>query len=73
MSKSLRTQMPNVAAFVDGLRSAFGKDSIDGQIRKGMAGEPTFYAYENGHEIGTPLEGMSRMSGGEQGAEDGSD
>jgi len=50
---SLRTEMPGVTAFIDSLREAFGKESIDGQIRKGMKGEPTFWASENGHEIGT--------------------
>ena len=61
MSKGLRDQMPEVAAFVDALREVFGKASIDGQIRRGIAGEPVFYASENGHEIGTPLPGMERF------------
>ena len=53
MSKgSMRDQMPVVAAFVDDLRAVFGKDEIDGQIRKGMKGEAAFFASENGHEIG---------------------
>lgn len=51
--KSMRTEMPNTAAFIDALRDAFGADMINDQIRKGMKGEPTFYASENGHELGT--------------------
>jgi hypothetical protein len=54
MSKpSLREQMPDVTRFIDSMRDAFGKDMIDGQIRRGMKGEPTFWASENRHEIGT--------------------
>lgn len=52
---SMRDQMPETAAFIDSLRSAFGEASINEQIRKGLNGEPTFYARENGHELGTPL------------------
>ena len=47
--------MPEVTAFIDSLREAFGKDHIDQQIRRGMRGEPVFYARENGHQIGTPV------------------
>lgn len=49
--------MPETAAFVDAMRQAFGVDEINGQIRKGMAGDPVFWASENGHEIGTPFNG----------------
>lgn len=52
--KSMRTEMPGTAAFIDAMREAFGADMINDQIRKGMKGEPTFYASENGHELGTP-------------------
>lgn len=45
--------MPETAAFLDALCDAFGRDEIHGQIRQGLAGEPVFYASENGHEIGT--------------------
>jgi hypothetical protein len=45
--------MPEMAAFVAGLKSAFGDAVIDDAIRRGKAGEPTFYAKENGHTIGT--------------------
>lgn len=54
MSKqNLREQMPVVTAFIDDLRKVFGTDMINGQMRKGMKGEPTFWASENGREIGT--------------------
>ncbi len=54
--QNLREKMPSVTAFIDDLREAFGKDMIDGQIRKGMKGEPVFYASENGVEIGTKVD-----------------
>lgn len=50
---NLREQMPVISAWVDSLRDVFGKESIEGQIRKGMKGEPTFWASENGNEVGT--------------------
>ncbi len=50
---SMREQMPFVAAWIDGLREAFGTESIDRQIRAGMRGSPVFYASENGHTVGT--------------------
>ncbi|GAB2913834.1 hypothetical protein GCM10027278_38080 [Paralcaligenes ginsengisoli] len=46
--------MPGTAAFIDAMRQAFGSEMIDAQIRKGLKGETTFYARENGHELGTP-------------------
>ncbi|WP_199710602.1 hypothetical protein [Noviherbaspirillum cavernae] len=45
--------MPLTAAFLDDLRAAFGKEAIDAQIRRGLKGEPTFWARENGHRLGT--------------------
>jgi hypothetical protein len=54
MSKgSLRDQMPEVTATIDNLRKAFGTEMIDGLIRKSLKQQPTFWASENGHEIGT--------------------
>ena len=44
--------MPEMAAFVANLRSAFGA-SIDEAVARGKAGEPTFYARENGRVVGT--------------------
>ena len=45
--------MHGVTAFIDGMREAFGKDAIDAQIRLGIAGHGTFWASENGIEIGS--------------------
>lgn len=45
--------MPEMAAFVAKLRSAFGDEAIDGAVGRGQAGEPTFYACEDGHSVGT--------------------
>lgn len=52
---SLRESMPTVAAFVDDLREALGKDHVDGQIRAGMRGEGCFWAREGGHEVGSRM------------------
>lgn len=52
---SLREQMPCVAAFIDELRSVFGEEEVNKQIRLGMAGKPTFHASEGVHEIGTHI------------------
>lgn len=42
---SLRAELPDMAAWIDSLRRAFGKDRVDEQIRRGMKGEPTFAVY----------------------------
>ena len=60
--QNMRDQMPECAAFVDSLREAFGKEHIDAQIRAGMRGEPTFFASENGHTLGTPIPYIKRSS-----------
>lgn len=52
---SLREQMPQCAAFLDDLRQAFGKAEVDQMIREGLA-NGTFYAAENGYEVGRPPE-----------------
>ena len=53
MSKPLRETMPTIAAFVDDLRAAFGAETINTQIKRGMAGEVGFFASENGQTAGT--------------------
>ena len=53
--KPMRQAMPQVAAWIDDLRLAFGKETIDAAIRAGLDGQQTFHAKENGHEIGTPI------------------
>lgn len=55
---SMRQDMPTVAAFVDDLRAAFGRDYIDGAIRAGLQGRPVFWAQEGGHELGTKPRAM---------------
>jgi len=52
--------MPKVAAFIDSLRKAFGDEHINDVLKRGVRGEPVFFAQENGFEIGTPL---ARMRG----------
>lgn len=51
--KSLREAMPTTAAFIDAMRDTFGADMINAAIRAGLDGQPTFWARENGHEVGT--------------------
>ena len=45
--------MPEIAAFVAQMKSALGEQEINEAIRQGKAGEPTFYAAENGRTVGT--------------------
>lgn len=53
VQQPVRHPMPEIAAFVANLKSAFGEREIDEAIRRGKAGEPTFYARENGRSVGT--------------------
>jgi hypothetical protein len=53
MSRGLRDSMPNVAAFVDAMRDAFGAEEVNEMIRRGGAGEPVFFAEEAGQTFGT--------------------
>ena len=46
--------MPEIAAFMAKLRSAFGDKAIDDAIGRGKAGEATFHAREHGRTVGTP-------------------
>ena len=56
MTKPARAAMPLVTAWIDDLRGAFGRDVIDGLIRKAtVEGLPTFYASEGGRTVGVPL------------------
>jgi hypothetical protein len=50
---NLREKMPNVTAFIDSVRETFGQDSTNSIIKRGLVGEPVFWARENGYEIGT--------------------
>jgi hypothetical protein len=47
--------MPVIRAFVDAVRDAFGAEEINAIVRRGRAGEPVFFACENGMEFGTRL------------------
>ena len=62
MSKgSLREVMPETAWLIDELRRVFGRDEVDGMLRRAMAGEPDcFFAEENGHRFGTPFRPVDR-------------
>ena len=54
--RNLRSEMPVVAAFIDEMRKAFGVDVVNQQIKRGMTGEQTFFATENGHTVGTAMD-----------------
>lgn len=45
--------MPEIAAFVADMKAAFGEREIDEAIRRGRAGQPTFFGCENGRSVGT--------------------
>ncbi|KAE8756731.1 hypothetical protein FSO04_27535 [Paraburkholderia madseniana] len=52
--KAASHPMPEIAAFVADMKAVFGEQEIDEAIRRSKAGEPTFYACENGRTVGTP-------------------
>ena len=45
--------LPEIADFVSRLRDAFGDATIDEAVARGKAGEPTFFARQNGRTVGT--------------------
>jgi hypothetical protein len=45
--------MPEIADFVLKLRNGFVDATIDEAVGRGKAGEPTFFARENGRTVGT--------------------
>lgn len=59
--------MPVTAQLIDEFRAVFGKDNIDGVLRRAMKGEPVFYAKENGHTFGTPSPARTRVQWDEKG------
>lgn len=61
MTKPMRTAMPTIAAFIDDMRAAFGDDSINPAIKAGMDGQQTFWARENGQEVGTRTKESSKQ------------
>ena len=53
--------MPEVAEFVAKLREAFGDATVDEAVARGKAGEPTFFARENGRTVSTkPIDEFNR-------------
>lgn len=55
MSGSLRDAMPQCATWIDDLRAAFGRESIDKAIRDGLR-RGGFCCQENGETYGTPTD-----------------
>lgn len=51
--KPVSHPMPEIAAFVADLKAVFGEQEINEAIRRGKAGEPTFFACEDGRAVGT--------------------
>lgn len=49
----MREVMPVTAALIAEFRVAFGAGNINDVVRRGIGGEPVFYAFENGHAVGT--------------------
>ena len=47
--------MPMVYEFIEACRAAFGKEMINTQIKLSMDGAETFFASENGIEVGTRI------------------
>ena len=57
--------MPSTAEFIDSMRDAFGVEMINSAIKGGLAGDGSFYANENGIEIGSrPIEIPGRAVNG---------
>lgn len=57
--------MPVTTAFIDQMREAFGVEIIDAAIRGGLRGDGSFFARENGHEVGSrPVEVPGRSVNG---------
>lgn len=54
--KSLRDQMPRLAALIDEKRAQWGAEHVRHCIRQGMAGHADwFYGMEAGRTVGTPF------------------
>lgn len=58
-NKPMRDSMPDIAAFVDRMRAAFGDAAITKVMRDGLkpdaALERRFWAVEGGHVVGAPF------------------
>lgn len=53
VKQQIAEKMPGTAAFLEDLASVLGDDAVWPQVEKGLAGEPTFFARENGVQAGT--------------------
>lgn len=62
--KSLRAEMPSVAAFVDALREALGEETVNGWLLGEDSG--WFCAWENGWRWCTPGRTCARCWEGKQ-------
>lgn len=51
--QQIREKMPWVASILEDLGNHFGAEAIEDMVNRGFAGEPTFYAVENGVRVGT--------------------
>jgi hypothetical protein len=50
-----KAHIPEITAWVESLREAFGTEEINSLIRRGRDGQPVFFAQERGATYGTPL------------------
>ncbi len=50
---SMREKMPVINIWLEIQRQKHGRDRINNLVRRGMNGEPVFYAQEDGHRVGT--------------------
>lgn len=46
---------PQTKAFLQAFYAAFGVENIKPSVEAGIAGQQTFHASENGHEVGTRI------------------
>jgi len=51
----MRQAMPFTASIIDDFRANWPEAGIEQAVRAGIAGQHTFHAIENGHEVGTPI------------------
>ncbi len=51
----MRQAMPFTASIIDDFRANWPEAGIEQAVRAGIAGQKTFHAIENGHEVGTPI------------------
>ena len=56
----MREAMPVVSAWIDELRTVFGREEVTQWVREGLA-DGTFHAAENGHELGDPADVVERL------------